>query len=427
MTDEARELDPHFFRHESGRLVAALARVFGLHNLALAEDVAQDTLVRALEVWKLHGVPEQPSAWLLAAAKNRAIDVLRREKTARTYSEALGRHVESEWTLRPTIDELFDDRAVRDDELRMMFSICHPRLSEDAQVALVLHIVSGLSVDEIAAAFFASHAAIEKRLTRAKHTLADTRSLFELTPAQVAERLGAVESAIYLLFNEGYHGASAESAVREDLCREALRLVTLLAEHPVAGAPSTLALAALLHLHAARLPGRVAEDGRLLSLFDQDRGRWDRALAGRGVELLERSAAGDVVSEFHLEAAIASLQMSATARETTDWAGIVTLYDRLMEMRPSPVVALSRAIAIAERSGPRAGTEALEAIEGKERLASYPFHEAAWGELLSRSGDAGAARARFEAAAALARSPMEKRYFEDRAAACGRAAIRTSP
>jgi RNA polymerase sigma-70 factor (ECF subfamily) len=411
-------LERHFFRHESGRLVAALVRIFGPHNLALAEDVAQDALCRALEVWKLHGVPDQPSAWLLAAAKNKAIDTLRRDRTKRTYAPELTRLLESEWTLVPTLDEQLETRAMRDDALRMMFSLCQPRLPEDVQVALVLHLVSGLGTDEIASAFFVSHAAMEKRIARGKHALAETRSLFALDDVAVSERVGIVQSAIYLLFNEGYHGASPDAPIHEDLCREGLRLATLLAEHPRTSAPSTLALAALLCLHAARLPGRVAPDGRLLPFFEQDRSLWDRELIARAHAYLERSAEGNAVSEYHLEAAIAMYQSIATCRADTPWDAIVTLYDRLMEARPTPVVALSRAIAIAERDGPDAGLAALDAIEGKERLAEYPFYEAALGELTYQTGRASDARAHFDAAAALARNDAERRFFEERARVC---------
>jgi RNA polymerase sigma-70 factor (ECF subfamily) len=287
------------------------------------------------------------------------------------------------------------------------------------QVALVLQLVSGLGVNEIAAAFFASRAAVEKRLQRGRAALSESRGLFDLDQADVAERLGAVQSAIYLLFNEGYHGASSESAVREELCREALRLVTLLAAHPRTGAPSTQALAALLYLHASRLPARTDADGRLLSLFEQDRARWDRQLIERGLGFLARSAEGDDICEYHLEAAIAAHQVTASSREDTPWGAIVTLYDRLLEARPSPVVALSRAVAVAELSGPQAGLSAIFDIEQKERLAGYPFYEAAIGELMRRAGDLTGAREHFRAAAALARSPMERRFFEDRAAGAG--------
>jgi RNA polymerase sigma-70 factor (ECF subfamily) len=272
-----------------------------------------------------------------------------------------------------------------------------------------------LGVDEIAAAFFASHAAIEKRIQRAKAALAETRSLFDLHDADLEPRLGAVQSAIYLLFNEGYHGASPESAVREELCREALRLVTLLTAHARTSTASSRALGALLCLHASRLPARVDAEGRLVPLFEQDRTRWDRSLIERGLDLLVGSAEGGSICEYHLEAAIAAHQVTAASRETTPWAAIVELYDRLLEARPSPVVALSRAIALAELSGPQAGLRAIATIEDKERLAEYPFYEGALGELSRRAGDSAAAREHFAAAAALARSPMERRFFEERA------------
>src|SRR5437764_1609497 len=239
----------HLFRRESGRMVATLTRIFGIHNLALAEDVVQDAFCRALEVWKFHGVPENPSAWLMATAKNRALDVLRRERTARTFAPELGRMLDSEWTLAPAVEELFGAPAIHDGQLRMMFSCCHPRLPEEAQVALMLHILCGFSVDEVAGAFVSTRAAIEKRLSRAKQTFAGSERLFEIADAaDFAARLPAVHRALYLLFNEGYHGASPESAVRAELCREALRLTGLLLEHPVAATPATCALEALMCL-----------------------------------------------------------------------------------------------------------------------------------------------------------------------------------
>jgi RNA polymerase sigma-70 factor (ECF subfamily) len=411
-------LEPHFFRHESGRLVAALARVFGVHNLALAEDVAQEALARALEVWKFEGVPQNPSGWLYTSAKNLAIDALRKDRTARTYAPELGRWLESEWTRVPVLEEAFERSAIVDDELRMMFTVCHPRLAEEAQVALVLHLSCGFSVGEIAAAFFASTAAIEKRLSRAKATLAETRSLFDVKEGDVAARLGAVHTAIYLLFNEGYHGASPESAVRDELCREALRLVCVLADHPRTALPETHALAALLFLHAARLPARVSEEGRLRSLFEQDRGLWDRACVTRGLAFLERSAEGAALSEYHVEAAIAAHHATASSRAETPWRSIVDLYGVLYSMRPSPVVALSRAIAIAELEGPVRGLEEIAAIEDRGRLESYPFYEAALGELHLRAEEHDVARAHFEVAASLARNDMERAFFEARVKAC---------
>src|SRR5215467_3898016 len=258
-----RQMEPSdlLFRREAGRMVAALTRIFGVHNLALSEDVVQDAFCRAVEVWKFRGMPENPSAWLMATARNRAIDVLRRQRTARTFAPELGRLLDSEWTLAPVVDELFAPTAIKDDLLRMMFSCCHPRLAEEAQVALVLHILCGFGISEVAAAFLDSEAATQKRISHAKKILASSKRLFDLADAELSGRLSAVHRALYLLFNEGYHGASSESAMQVDLCCEALRLASLLLEHPSTATPASYALAALMSLHAARLPARVNASG----------------------------------------------------------------------------------------------------------------------------------------------------------------------
>jgi RNA polymerase sigma-70 factor (ECF subfamily) len=408
------------FRREAGRIKATLVRVFGVHNLPLAEDVVQDALCRAMEVWGFQGLPDDPAAWLMSTAKRRAIDVLRRERTAKTFAPELGRLLDSEWTLAPAVDSLFEPSALKDDLLRMMFSACHPRLPEEAQVALVLHVLCGFSVAEIAGAFLASPAAIEKRLTRAKHALAKTKTLFDLTPREdLPARLEAVHRALYLLFNEGYHGASPEHAVRAELCHEALRLARLLFEHPLTATPATRALAALFCLHAARLPAKVDAAGKLIGLFDQDRARWDAALAREGERLLELASEGPRISEFHVEAAIAAVHARATSAQDTDWGVIVTLYDTLFRLRPTPVVALQRAIAIGQHAGAERGLSALSAIEDRERLAEYPFYFAAQGELELRTARADLARESFRRALDVARSPAERRYLEERIRACG--------
>jgi RNA polymerase sigma factor (sigma-70 family) len=406
------------FRREAGRMVAALARIFGVHNIALAEDVVQDAFCRALEVWKIRGVPDNPSAWLMRTAKNRAIDVLRRERTVRDFAPELERRHESEWTLVPTVEEMFTASAIKDDQLRMMFSCCHPRLSEQAQIALILSLLCGFDVGEIASAFLSGKSAIEKRIARGKKVLAGSKHLFDLADREFSSRLAAVQRALYLLFNEGYHGASAESAVRVELCREAMRLAALLLENRLTATPATYALCALMWLHAARLPARVDAEGDLQSLFDQDRSRWDAQLAARGVEFLDRSAAGDEVTEYHVEAAIASVHACARRPEETDWAKIVSLYDTLMAISPSPVVALNRAIAIAQRDGPSRGLDELRAIQGQERLAGYPFYHAAFGELELRRGHFDAAREHFRSSIGLARNPMERRFLLKRVERC---------
>ncbi len=413
------DLHEHLFRREAGRIVATLTRIFGVENLALAEDVVQDAFCRALEVWPFRGVPENPSAWLMATAKHRALDVLRRERTARTLAPELGRLLESEERLAPAVEELFRSEALKDDQLRMMFSCCHPGLPEAAQVGLILHILCGFSVDEVAGAFVSTHAGVEKRLTRAKKVLAESRRLFEIADAaDFATRLPAVHRALYLLFNEGYHGASSESAVRVELCREALRLTTLLFEHPLGSTPATCALAALMCLHAARLPARLDAAGHLSVLADQDRSRWDPQLMAEGQGLLERSATGPQLTEYHVEAAIAAVHASAPRVEDINWTQIVSLYDTLMTIRPSPVVALNRAIAVAQRDGPERGLEEIGAIADSHRLATYPFYHAALGELELRRGRSEAAREHFRAALGLARNSMEREFLEQRMETC---------
>jgi RNA polymerase sigma factor (sigma-70 family) len=409
----------HLFRREAGRMVAALTRLFGLHNLALAEDVVQDAFCRALEVWKLRGVPENPSAWLMKTAKNRALDVLRRERTARTFAPDLGRLLHTEWTVANAVEEIFDPTGIADDQLRMMFSCCHPRLPEAAQTMLVLQLVAGFGAREISAAFVTTNAAVEKRLTRAKKTLAESSALFDIADAaDFAQRLPAVQRALYLIFSEGYHGASAKTVVRTDLCREAIRLGRLLAEHPLGDVPSTRALCALMYLNAARLPARLDASGALSPLYEQDRTRWDRTMIAAGRDWLERSATGVALSRYHVEAAIASEHASAVHFEATDWRQIVTLYDALMRIAPSPIVALNRAIAVAQLEGPERGLDAIAEIGDCRRLERYPFYHAALGELEQRRGVSALAREHFRTACELARNRAERRFFEGRAAAC---------
>lgn len=408
----------HLFRHESGRMVAALARIFGMHNLALAEDVTQDALCRALEVWKIQGPPDNPAGWLMTTAKHRALDLLRREQTARTFAPELARALMDEHDPASTFEELFGSAAIQDDELRMMFSCCHPRLAEEARVALILHILCGFSVGEIAAAFLTGEEAIKKRISRGKAVLAGSRRMFDLTRKDFSERLSSVHRALYLLFNEGYHGASPEIAVRKELCDEALRLGTLLCENSLTAVPTTYALLALMCLHAARLPARVDSAGDFTMLLDQDRSGWDEQLIADGQRLMDLSAKGTVLTAYHVEAAIASVHAAAKSPADTPWGAIVSFYDTLMRIRPSPVVALNRALAIAQHDGPQRGLDEIAAIADHERLANYPFYSAALAELEFRVGNMNAAKDHFLMALGLARNPMERRLLERRLADC---------
>lgn len=400
-------------------MLSALTRILGTHHLSLAEDVVQDVLVQALETWKFHAPPDNPSAWLMQAARNRAIDVIRRDRTRRRFAPDLEHLLESEWTLAPTVGSLMLDSEIHDGQLRMMFSCCAPNLAPEAQVALILKILCGFSVPEIARAFLSSTAAIEKQLARGKKVLQQSPSLFEVSePAQIQKRIESVHQALYLLFNEGYHATHDEAAIREDLCEEAIRLAVLLAEHPAGAVPRTHALVALMCFHAARLAARVDDRGCLVLLEAQDRARWDRGLVVRGFEFLNRSGAGDELTEYHVEAAIAAKHCAAASFAATDWAGIVELYELLWRARPTPIVALNRAIAVGQARGPEAGLAALDAIDGRERLDAYPFFAAARGEFHRQAGRRSEAAAEFRRALAAARNPSEAKVLEGKLASC---------
>src|ERR1700757_1972430 len=309
-TDNVHELVDHLFRREAGKMVPYLTRILGLGRLDLAEDVVQDTLCRAMEAWSVHGVPENPSAWLMRAARNRAIDLIRLDQQFRYFTPELI-HLLKLREEFPAENPAFDNE-IRDDQLRMMFSCCHSQLSMDAQLTLILKTLCGFSVAEIAHALLVSEETIEKRLGRARKLFRDAGTFVEFTDAaEILERLNAVYQAIYLLFSEGYHGSQSEQTVRDELCFEAIRLALLLSEHPRGNKPKTFALLALLCFHASRLQGRVDDDGSLVQLEMQNRSRWDRDLIEQGFHFLEKSSMGNELSEFHLQAGIASLHCAA--------------------------------------------------------------------------------------------------------------------
>jgi len=389
-------------------MVSYLTRLFGLGRLNLAEDVVQDTLHQALVTWSMRGLPDNPSAWLMRVARNRAIDLIRRDDHFHSLAPELTQLLqESDAEPEPA-----SERAIQDDQLRMMFACCHPGLSTEVQITLILKTLCGFSVAEIASALLGRPDSIEKRLVRARKLLREAGSFEQLTnPLELDARIEAVYQAIYLLFNEGYHASQSARAVREELCHEALRLALLLSEHPQGARPKGFALVALFCFDAARLPGRVDAAGCLIPLDRQDRATWNRDLIGRGFQYLERSACDTAVSEYHLEAGIAALHASAQRYEGTDWAGIVELYDRLYGLKPTPIVALNRAIAIGQAHGPAAGLQELERIPAAT-LVEYPFYPAAQGEFHRLAGHAAEARDFFTRALALARNPSEARYLE---------------
>lgn len=416
----------HLFRREFGRLVAILTHRFGVQHLHLAEDVVQDALVRAMETWPFTGVPRNPTAWLLQTAKHRALDQTRR---GRRWREAQDRLV-------PLMDEClhtadtepraqFEDE-IRDSQLQMMFVCCHPDLPPEAQVALTLRVLCGFGEREIAAAFLVSVDAIAKRLVRARQQLRDRRISLELPEAtQLAPRLSGVQQTLYLLFNEGYKASQGNSLLRADLCAEAIRLGELLAAHPIGAKPTTHALLALMHFNAARLSTRTDDAGSLLLLAEQDRSLWDRKLIRRGLEHLTASGTGDEVSRFHLEAGIAACHTLAASNAATDWPKILELYDSLLAIDGSPVVALNRAVALARVHGPAAGLGAINAMENRRALENNHLLHAVTGQLWLDAGDAARAAACFHRAHALAVIETEKEFITRRLTAAT-AAVRNT-
>jgi RNA polymerase sigma-70 factor (ECF subfamily) len=416
VSDDGFQIAGHLFRREAGRMVSSLVRVLGVSYLTLAEDAVQDALVRALETWKFGHMPENPAAWLMRVARNRAIDLLRRQAHLDRVVPQVILALES---IRAEADLDVGEHVIADDELRLMFSCCDPDLARPAQVAVILKYLCGFSVREIAQAFLSSEAAVEKQLFRCRRALEERGELFEVRDAeQVRARLPVVQSAIYLVFNEGYHGAHPQHAVREDLCHEAMRLGALLSELPAAAVPETHALLALFCFLAARLAARVDDDGNLLLLAEQDRRRWDRGLIAEGLRRLDRSAEGEALTAWHLEAAIAARHAVAGSFDDTDWRSIRELYDMLLQIRPTPVVALNRAIAVGMAEGPEAGLRALADIEDRDRLVRYPFLPAAMAEFEHRAGRPERAAELLHSALQLARNHAEEDMLRRKLRAC---------
>ncbi|MDD2765410.1 MAG: sigma-70 family RNA polymerase sigma factor [Opitutaceae bacterium] len=400
----------HFFRHETGRLHGALVRLLGVHNLALAEDIAQEALLRALRTWSMGGVPANPSAWITAVAMNLARDALRHQRMSAAKEPAVAAHLEPAFAT-PAV-ALDNAHRIRDDTLRLLFVCCHPSIAPDAQVILALKVLGGFSTAEIAQAFLSSEAAIEKQLTRTKQRIRDAGIGFDMPEGEdLAPRLDGVLAALYLLFNEGYKASSGDRLLREDLCQEAVRLMSLLVKHPVGRTPRSHALLALMLLTAARFPSRLDEHGVLLRLDDQDRSKWDQSLIERGLSHLAEAAQGNELSEYHLQAGIAAIHCTAPDYASTDWARILRHYDELNRIKPSPVVALNRAVAVAHLHGPQAGLQAVAAIPQRERLESHYLLYAVIGELHWQLRDHRAAAESFRRALGLARVGPEQLYL----------------
>jgi RNA polymerase sigma factor (sigma-70 family) len=403
------------WRIESARLIAGLARI--VSDVGLAEDLAQDALLAALERWPESGVPDNPGAWLMATAKHRAIDQLRRRKLLDRKHEELGHELEARQEAAvPDLDAAIDDE-LGDDLLRLMFTACHPVLSTEARVALTLRLLGGLSTVEIARAFLVPEATIAQRIVRAKRTLAEARVPFEVPRgAERAARLSSVLEVLYLTFNEGYSATAGDDWVRPALCDDALRIGRILAEL-TAAEPEVHGLVALMEIQASRLRARIGAAGEPILLFDQDRARWDQLLIRRGLAALERSEQlGGALGPYALQAAIAACHARARTAEETDWTRITALYDALAQLTPSPVVELNRAVAYAMAFGPAAGLEIVDALMSEPALEGYHLLPSVRADFLAKLGRSDEARAELERAASLTRNARERQLLLERAA-----------
>jgi RNA polymerase sigma-70 factor (ECF subfamily) len=408
---EARDLVEHLFRHQAGHLLATLTHVFGLANLDLAEEVVQEALLQALRRWPFQGIPDNPRAWLLRAACNKALDLLRRQAALRSREPELERRLR-EREARLEVAEPADEGELADEQLAMIFACCSPALPAEARVALTLKAVSGFGVAEIARAFLAEEATIAQRLVRAKRRIQEAGITLALpAAAELPGRLDSVLRVLYLLYNEGYGAHAGEDLVREDLCGEAIRLARLLASRPDTGLPRLHALLALFYFQTARLETRVDSEGNLLLLADQERSRWDQGLLALGVAQLERAAHGDELSEYHLQAAIAAVHATSPSFAETDWPRLLTLYDQLLALAPSPVVALNRAIARSMVDGPGAALAALDELGEGAGLKNYRLLPAVRADFLRRLGRTAEAAACYQEALTYPCTEPERRFL----------------
>src|SRR5438132_7977717 len=399
----------HLFRHRAGQMVATLTRIFGPEHLPLAEEVVQESLIAALTQWSFHGVPDNPAGWLFRVARNKALDQLRRQTTFQ----------QKEPEIAAALSNVAIEENSGDDTLSMVLMCCHPTIPEESRIALTLKMGGGFMVEEIARAFLAKKETIAQRLVRAKKLIRDQSIAMEMpSRSELPQRLESLLKVIYLMFNEGHSAHEGDALVRADLCDEAIRLGSILAEHSATVSPAVHALLGLMLLQAARLPARVDACGDLAVLEEQDRSRWDRQFITRGMRHLEASASGDEITTYHVEAAIAACHAAAISFEETDWRHIVSLYDELLEMNPSPVAALNRAVAIAMSQGPRAGIDAVESIAARDSLREYPLLYSTLGELWLRSGNRSRAAEEFSRALELPSSMPEKRFLLRKLESC---------
>jgi RNA polymerase sigma factor (sigma-70 family) len=410
----------HLFRHDSGKLVSVLTRIFGVENLDLAEDVVQDSLVEALNVWSYKGIPDNPSGWLFTVAKNRAVNIINREKNKRKYSSDVAHFLESEWTVQPALNHIFSEEQILDDQLRMMFTCCHPAISSDSQVALTLKTLCGFSIPEIAKAFLTTEENINKRLVRARQKIREDKIAFEVPAGKELEsRSDAVLETIYLLFNEGYSASTGHQVIRFELCAEAIRLAEIIAEHRgIKNKSNAYAVLALMYLNASRFKSRTNDRGNILTMAEQDRSQWDMTLMQKGFLYLEKSTIYQSLSIYHLLAAISAHHCAAPDFDSTDWKGILSLYDKLMSIDNSPVVLLNRAVVVSKVHGPNEALAELQKIKDSHALVSYHLFYSTEAEFYLGINDLEKASAAFEKAIELSPLSAEKQLLMRKLAMC---------
>jgi RNA polymerase sigma factor (sigma-70 family) len=416
-TDTHRAIDA-VWRIESARIIAGLARI--VRDIGLAEELAQDALVAALQQWPESGIPDNPGAWLMATAKHRAIDVFRRNKRLERKHEELGRELQAQQEMAvPDFNAALDD-DIGDDLLRLVFTACHPLLSSEARVALTLRLLGGLTTEEIARAFLVPEPTVAQRIVRAKRTLSDARVPFEVPRGpDLAARLSSVLEVIYLIFNEGYSATAGEDWMRPALCEDALRLGRILAEL-VPNEPEVHGLVALMEIQASRSGARVGSSGEPILLLEQNRARWDQLLIHRGLAALQRAEElGGTLGPYALQAAIAACHARARTAAETDWRRIAALYDALAQLTPSPIVELNRAVALAMAFGPAAGLELIDTLASEPSLKAYHLLPSVRGDFLFKLRRFAEAQAEFERAASLTRNARERDLLLDRARRCG--------
>lgn len=410
--DNIHKLTDHLFRYQAGKMVAVLTRIFGLQNIELAEDVVQDAFAKAIKDWT-YKIPENPGGWLMKVAKNKAIDVVRRQRYQKEFASEMTPLLRSEYTVQPVIDKLFMESEIQDSQLRMIFACCHPALSDTEQITLTLKTCSGFSVDEIARALLSQNEAVKKRLQRAKQFISEEKLQFDIPVGdELKKRLDNVLSVLYLLFNEGYNSGSKEELIRKELCEEAIRLSLLITKNKFTNLPKSFSLVALMTLLASRFDARLDEHGEIVLLQDQDRSKWNQELINIGLHYLNQSAEGNELSEYHIEAAIIAQHSMAESFAETNWPKILTMYDMLVQINPSPVVLLNRAIVMSKIDGAAKAITAISSISGIDKLSDKHYLFAATlGELHSQLLNQYEALRHFEKAITLTNSPIEKKLL----------------